>query len=75
VATEADLLGQIIASPADGEPRLVLADVLLQRGEPRGELIAIQCLLEKLPAHQPVGDKLAIVFDLHGRKVLAKLRH
>lgn len=49
MSTDADLLGQIIASPADDEPRLVLADALLQRGEPRGELIAIQCLLEKLP--------------------------
>jgi uncharacterized protein (TIGR02996 family) len=53
VSTDADLLEQIIASPADDEPRLVLADVLLQRGEPRGELIAIQCLLEKLPARDP----------------------
>ncbi|MEO8699130.1 MAG: TIGR02996 domain-containing protein [Kofleriaceae bacterium] len=53
MSSDAGLLEQIIASPADDEPRLVLADVLLQRGEPRGELIAIQCLLEKLPARDP----------------------
>lgn len=33
----------IMESPEDNEPRLVFADWLLQRDEPLGELIAIQC--------------------------------
>lgn len=53
VSTEADLIEQVIVSPADDEPRLVLADMLLGRGEPRGELIAVQCLLAKLPPRDP----------------------
>ncbi len=40
---EADLLAAIAARPDDDEPRLLYADVLLERGDPRGELIAVQC--------------------------------
>ncbi len=37
------LLAEVIARPADDEPRLVIADWLLERSDPRGELIALQC--------------------------------
>ncbi len=33
----------ILAAPADDAPRLVYSDWLLERGDPRGELIAVQC--------------------------------
>jgi uncharacterized protein (TIGR02996 family) len=36
------LIAEIYANPADDAQRLVLADLLLQRGDPRGELIALQ---------------------------------
>ena len=36
------LLADIYANPADDAPRLVLADLLLERGDPRGELITLQ---------------------------------
>ena len=39
----AELLAQIIASPDNDGPRLVFADWLDQRGDPRGELIHVQC--------------------------------
>lgn len=42
------LLAQVLASPADDGPRLVYADHLQQRGDPRGELIALQCRRAKL---------------------------
>jgi uncharacterized protein (TIGR02996 family) len=42
----ATLLADILANPDDDGPRLVLADWLSQRGDPRGELISVQCLLE-----------------------------
>ncbi len=38
-----ELLEAIYASPDDDAPRLVYADALLERGDPRGELIVRQC--------------------------------
>ena len=43
-ATE-DLLAEIWANPEDDAPRLVYADRLTERGDPRGELIQLQCQL------------------------------
>ena len=40
---EARLWAEVAAAPHDREPRLVLADYLVQHGDPRGELIALQC--------------------------------
>ena len=36
------LLAEIYANPTDDAPRLVYADLLLERGDPRGELIMLQ---------------------------------
>lgn len=40
--TEADFLAEIWANPKDDGPREVFADWLLERNDPRGELIALQ---------------------------------
>jgi uncharacterized protein (TIGR02996 family) len=37
-----DLLADVIAAPDDDAPRLVYADALISRGDPRGELIRLQ---------------------------------
>ena len=37
-----ELLAEIAANPADDGPRLVYADTLVERGDPRGEFIQIQ---------------------------------
>jgi uncharacterized protein (TIGR02996 family) len=42
--TEEDLLGEIYARPDDLGARHVYADLLLERGDPRGELIQLQLL-------------------------------
>jgi uncharacterized protein (TIGR02996 family) len=42
-----ELLAAILEAPDDDSPRLVYADALLERGDPRGELIQIQCALAK----------------------------
>ncbi len=39
---EAELLAQVYAAPEDDAPRLIYADWLQQRDDPRGELIALQ---------------------------------
>jgi uncharacterized protein (TIGR02996 family) len=45
----ARFLAEIIAHPDDDGPRLVYADWLLERGDPYGELIQIECRLASLP--------------------------
>jgi uncharacterized protein (TIGR02996 family) len=42
---DADLRARIVADPEDDAPRLDYARVLLERGDPRGELIRVQCAL------------------------------
>src|SRR5262245_6472059 len=43
-------LRAITESPADDAPRLVYADWLEERGDPRGTFIRVQCALAALPA-------------------------
>ena len=45
-ADEQRLLDAICESPEDDEPRLVLADLLTSRGDPRGEFISLQIAAE-----------------------------
>ncbi len=44
----APLLRAVLEAPDDDAPRLVLADWLHERGDPRGELIVVQCELARL---------------------------
>ncbi|MGZ3474474.1 MAG: TIGR02996 domain-containing protein [Polyangiales bacterium] len=41
------LFAEVYAHPLDDGPRMVLADALQERGDPRGEFIALQCQPEK----------------------------
>jgi uncharacterized protein (TIGR02996 family) len=47
---EASVRAEIAARPDDDAPRLVLADLLQAKGDPQGELIAVQVKLAKLAA-------------------------
>jgi uncharacterized protein (TIGR02996 family) len=47
--TEASLLAAIREAPEDDAPRLVYMDWLLERGDPRGELLRVQLELEREP--------------------------
>jgi uncharacterized protein (TIGR02996 family) len=49
--TYARLLATILADPDATAPRLILADFLHEKGEPRGELIAVQCQLAGLASN------------------------
>lgn len=40
--TDEELLAAVYAAPADDGPRMVFADALLERGDPRGEFIQLQ---------------------------------
>jgi uncharacterized protein (TIGR02996 family) len=52
-AEERALLDDCVAAPKDDAPRLVYADWLAQKDDPRGELIALQCQLERLRKAAP----------------------
>jgi uncharacterized protein (TIGR02996 family) len=64
------LLAAVLADPTDDEARLVYADFLSQSGDPRGELIAVQCALPT--AHKAKRAALAkrekALLKAHGRK-------
>lgn len=53
------LLKEVLANPEDDRPRLVYADHLQQRGDPRGEFITLQCAHAKLPQGDPRAEPLA----------------
>ena len=63
-AVTSSLLDQVLANLDDDAPRLVYADALQAKGDPRGELIALQCELARLgratrsPNWDWIGDAL-----------------
>ena len=72
----AALLADILANPDDDAPRLVLADWLSERGDPRGELISVQCA-----AQHATGGALArhvnrasALLERHGETWLGEIR-
>ncbi|HKB01758.1 MAG TPA: TIGR02996 domain-containing protein [Gemmataceae bacterium] len=50
---EAAFLDRVSADPDDDAPRLIFADWLDERGDPRGEFIRVQVALARLPADDP----------------------
>ena len=64
------LLAAIYAAPEDDGLRLVYADALLERGDPRGELIALQCRGE-LDRDQRRREKELL--EVHGKAWLGDL--
>ena len=65
----AALLAEVIADPRSVAPRRVYADALLEAGDPRGELIQLQCALEPLapddPARPALDARTADLLALH----------
>ncbi|HEY8504059.1 MAG TPA: TIGR02996 domain-containing protein [Gemmataceae bacterium] len=56
---ERAFLEQVRARPDDDAPRLIYADYLEERGDPRGEFIRLQCALAELPPTDPDRARLA----------------
>jgi uncharacterized protein (TIGR02996 family) len=59
MSTEQDLLRKICDDPTDIETRLVYADCLSERGDPRGEFIAHHCQLERMTGREDNYAELA----------------
>jgi uncharacterized protein (TIGR02996 family) len=72
-----ELLDEVLAHPDDDGPRRVYADWLSERGDPRGELIAVQCELARRDATDPARRELELrELDLlreHGPTWIAEL--
>jgi uncharacterized protein (TIGR02996 family) len=78
-----NLLAAVLAAPDDDQPRLVLADWLMERGDPRGELIQVACTLASLarnerqndaPSRKALETRERSLLSKHGRDWLAPFR-
>jgi uncharacterized protein (TIGR02996 family) len=70
-ARTAELLDAVYANLDDDGPRLVLADHLAEVGDPRGELIALQCQTTPLTAKQQA--RVRHLVEAYGTAWLAEL--
>ncbi len=72
------LLEAIYQDPESDAPRLVYADVLLERGDPRGELIQLQCALARGETNDHHTGELrkreGELLEAHGSKWLPRSR-
>ncbi len=66
------LLQAVYDDPDDDAPRLVYADALLERGDPRGELITLQCRLARTPDRE-LKQREKELLDTHGKRWLGAL--
>jgi uncharacterized protein (TIGR02996 family) len=68
---EEGFLRAILETPDDDGPRLVCADWLAERGDPRGEFIRLQCAAARMPADDQRGPALRAreeeLLAAHGR--------
>lgn len=63
------LLAEILADPANEAARLVYADHLMELGDPRGELVQLQCRFEKIawddPERRRLDERIADLLATH----------
>jgi uncharacterized protein (TIGR02996 family) len=79
----APFLLEIHATPDDDAPRLVYADWLSERGDPRGEFIQLQCRLVRaiygargyVRTPDPESSKLANIVELEAREAALYKKH
>src|SRR5437660_10147305 len=75
---QALLLRAVLAAPDDDAPRLIFADWLEERGDPRGPFIRAQCALERLdpadPARADLEEEARSLLERHEAEWAAPLR-
>ena len=62
---DAEQLAAIAAHPDDDAPRLVYADALMERQDPRGEFIALQCALARNPNDPVRTERVKVLLETH----------
>ncbi len=73
--TERKLVDAILEKPEDDGPRLVYADWLMQRGNPRGELVILQCEAAHGELSAQKAKRLQELQKLHPRALLGPAAH
>lgn len=68
-------LQQVLDHPDDDQLRLVYADVLSERGDPRGELISVQCALMHRPDDAALRLREAELLNANRREWFGPLEH
>src|SRR5512133_3924156 len=68
-----DLLREVIADVDSDEPRTVLADALQARGDPQGELIALQLAAARDPTNPALRERIDQIVRASGREWLGEL--
>src|SRR5207248_7122270 len=71
--SEQDLLAAVYADPESDEPRAVYADWLQERGDPWGELIALQLSKPDAKKDKTARDRIAALIKKHGEVRIAGL--
>src|SRR5689334_1091972 len=72
----AALLAAVFADPENDDVRLIFADWLTEQGDPRGDLMRVQCTLARLPEDDPGREALVRQeADLHARHATALWGH
>lgn len=72
-ADDEQRLALVLDSPRDEAARMVYADHLLERGDPRGELIALQLAGRARPLNRTERRREAALLRAHGRRWLGPL--
>jgi len=67
-----DLYAAVLAAMDDDAPRLVLADHLISKGDPRGDLIVMQCKRGELGLALETADETTIIAGLPESTVTAR---
>ncbi|HEU0033371.1 MAG TPA: TIGR02996 domain-containing protein [Kofleriaceae bacterium] len=67
------LLQAVYDAPDDDAPRLVYADALLERSDPRGELVSLQLRLARGPDDRELRRREKELLDAHGKQWLGEL--
>jgi uncharacterized protein (TIGR02996 family) len=71
-----ELLRAVLSAPDDDAARLVYADWLSERGDPRGELIQTQCVLSDpstQTGHEALRERERELFATHGQRWLSAM--
>jgi uncharacterized protein (TIGR02996 family) len=71
-AEQARLIAAVLAAPDEDAPRLVYADWLLERSDPRGELITVQCEIHQLDSKN---SDDARIDELRAREMALLTKH
>jgi uncharacterized protein (TIGR02996 family) len=76
--TDADFLQEILAHAEDDTPRLIYADWLEERGDPRAEFIRVQCELAAMHRYDPRRSELqgreTALLRKHAKRWVAPIR-